>query len=83
MDIGNFQVDNLLNEEMPVLLGAKDYYDKKIFVAGKSPDGKSNLARSFRLVQPEDLKPQELDSKNRPLERLPFLRANLAMSKKT
>lgn len=30
MDIGNIQIDNLVSEDMPVLLGAKNYYDKNI-----------------------------------------------------
>ena len=86
MDIGNFQIDNLTNEEYPVLLGAKDYYDKKIYVAGQhlyDRQIRNNLATAFRSVQPEDFKERERDKHGKVLERLPFLRANFLMNKKT
>lgn len=85
LDIGNFQIDNLINEEMPVLLGSKDFYDNNLVVAGKSTDhrGKYNLAHSFRLVEEADLKKKECDKDGNELERLPFLKSHVIMSKKT
>lgn len=32
-DIGNLQIDNLVNEEMPVLLGQRNYYDRNLIIA--------------------------------------------------
>lgn len=61
MDIGNFQIDNLINEEMPVLLGSKNYYDKKIFVHGEDFGSKFNLAYAFKLFEKQDLKESEVD----------------------
>lgn len=85
LDIGNFQIDNLINEEMPVLLGSKDYYDKNLIVSGKSKNhrGKYNLAHSFLLVEEEDLKDKECDKEGNELERLPFLKSHVIMNKKT
>jgi hypothetical protein len=85
LDIGNFQIDNLINEEMPVLLGSKDYYDKNLIVSGKSKNhrGKCNLAHSFLLVEEEDLKDKECDKEGNELERLPFLKSHVIMNKKT
>ena len=30
LKIGNLQIDNLINDEFPVLFGAAKYYDKKL-----------------------------------------------------
>ena len=35
MDIGHIQIDNLISEEMPVLLGAKSFYDRNLLVASQ------------------------------------------------
>jgi hypothetical protein len=86
MDIGNFQIDNLTNEELPVVLGAKDYYDKKIYVAGQhlyDVHMRNKLSTAFRSVEQEDLKERERDKHGKVLERLPFLRTNFLMNKKT
>lgn len=32
MDIGNLQIDNLVNNEMPVIFGAKDFFDRNVVV---------------------------------------------------
>jgi hypothetical protein len=82
MDIGNFQIDNLVSDDMPVLLGAKDFYDKGVNVASRSQSG-FNLAHAYKLVQDEDMKPVEVDGGGRALDRLPFFRFNFIMSEKT
>ena len=40
---------------MPVLIGAKDFYDKNIIAASKASSG-FNLAHAYKLVQDEDMK---------------------------
>jgi hypothetical protein len=69
---------------MPVLLGSKEYYDNNI-VTGKSKNhnGKYNLTRSFRYVEEEDQKDKQCDKDSNPLDRLPFLKSHVVMTKKT
>lgn len=63
LDIGNLQIDNLVNEEMPVLFGQRNYYDKNLVIARKDdPMGaasskieKGNLSHAYRLVPDHDL----------------------------
>ena len=81
-DIGNFQIDNLVSDEMPVLIGAKDFYDKNIIAASKAQTG-FNLANAYKLVKDEDMKQREVDGGGQVLERLPFLRFNFLKSEKT
>lgn len=90
LDIGNVQIDNLVNEDLPVLFGQKHYYDRNIIVASKgAPPGasaakidKGTLSHAYRLVLDEDLMPQQYDKHGNELERLPFVRFNFVMSKK-
>ena len=83
MDIGHIQIDNLINEEMPVLLGAKSFYDRDVLVASqvsKESRMRESLAMAYRMVEDGDLKPPELDKNGNVLPRLPFMRANFMMS---
>jgi hypothetical protein len=68
---------------MPVLLGSKNFYDKKIFVHGEDFGAKFNLSHAFRLFEKHDLKERETDKHGNELDRLPFLRTNFIMNKKT
>ena len=67
----------MLNEEMPVLFGSKNYYDKRISVfdgrAGKS----STISDAFKQVLPQDCKQDENQ------QRQPFMKSYFEMSTKT
>ncbi len=39
LDIGNIQIDNLVDEEMPVIFGQQNFYDKNMIIQPK--DGKN------------------------------------------
>lgn len=82
MDIGNIQIDNLVNEDMPVIFGATDYFDKNIIV-DKDQETYATLAQSYKMVSSNDMKPKEFDKSGHELPRLPFLRFNFLKSKKT
>jgi hypothetical protein len=30
VSLGNFQIDNMINDQMPVVMGPKTYYDKNL-----------------------------------------------------
>lgn len=78
------QVDNSINEEMPVLLGAKVFFDKHVNVHGRATDDmKFNLSHAYRNLLASDLKEEERDRNGHVAERTPFLRASFMISKKT
>lgn len=54
LEIGNFQIDNMINEDMPVILGATQYFDKKLVEKGKA-DLKSKLADFHKICADTEL----------------------------
>ena len=54
LEIGNFQIDNMINEEMPVILGATQYFDKKLVEKGKA-NLKSKLADFHKICADTEL----------------------------
>ena len=55
--MGNFQIDNLVNENLPVVLGSAKYYKKKLFAKSKA-NLKVKLSEFYRIVKDKDLKRQ-------------------------
>ena len=54
MEIENFQIDNMINDEMPVVIGARQYYDKHLQVASLG-NLQSNLSTFYRVIEDENM----------------------------
>ena len=55
LKIGNFQIDNLINNEMPVVIGAKKYYDEYLQVANPQ-NIFSNMSSFYKIFKESDFK---------------------------
>lgn len=53
LKIGNLQIDNLINDEFPVLFGAAKYYDKKL-IRKSTLDMKSRLQDFYMMTEDRD-----------------------------
>ena len=58
LKIANFQIDNLINDEMPVVMGAKQYYEKNLEKASEA-NMQSNLSKFIKIVQDTDIKKEK------------------------
>ena len=58
LKIANFQIDNLINDEMPVVMGAKQYYEKNLEKASEA-NMQSNLSKFIKIVQDTELKKEK------------------------
>jgi len=58
LKIANFQIDNLINDEMPVVMGAKQYYEKNLEKASQA-NMQSNLSKFIKIVKDTDIKKEK------------------------
>lgn len=68
LNLGNFQIDNLTNEDYPVLLGTRSFYHKRLTQANIS-NAMSNLSTFYKIVQESEIK----SKKSKPLDNMPFI----------
>jgi len=52
--VGNLQIDNLINDEMPVVIGPKNFYNSSLKKASVA-DMNSNLSEFYKIVKDKDL----------------------------
>jgi hypothetical protein len=86
MKISNMQIDNLISEKLPVLIGAKRYYDKHLQIANEFIS-QSKLSTFYKIVDEVDIRSQGIVGKNKSaaaqkqaLRNIPFLMFEVDMS---
>lgn len=87
LTLGNFQIDNLVDEEMPVLLGSQNYYALNL-IKSSHADIQSNLSKFYRIMpddnfkQAKKAKKRENNNTTAREEQVPFIKFDLEMSQR-
>lgn len=68
VELGSFQIDNMVNDEMPVILGAARYYEKSVELAREDRIHKS-IAEFYRSILDKDLHNLSKYDKAKPKQR--------------
>jgi hypothetical protein len=81
MKISNMQIDNLISEKLPVLIGAKRYYDKHLQIANEFIS-QSKLSTFYKIVDEVDIvgKNKSAAAQKQALRNIPFLMFEVDMS---